>query len=265
MAKSITKVALVAEIAAATNLSKRAVGRTLKTLSTIAYREAQNGFTIPGICKLKVVHKRATTCRNPATGQRLQIGERDVLKLVPLKKAKDAITPRPDNLVQVLEEAPSSPTTPTPTPPPTPTEAPPTTSNEMDAQGQIIFACPECNGMIGAPDHAAGDVADCPFCGASINIPKQDQPRAADQEEPIEPSDRAEEFVTFICATCNQEIEAPADIIGMEVSCPACASSLHVPSAMPPPEPEPDGESSASAPKDDRSSMTLRIDLSDLA
>jgi DNA-binding protein HU-beta len=258
VAKSITQVALVAEIAAATNQSKRAVGRTLKALSTIAYREAKNGFTIPGICKLKVVHKPATTCRNPATGQRLQIGERDVLKVVPLKKAKDAITPRPDDLVQVLQEPPSSPA-------PPPPEALPPPSNEMDAQGQIIFACPECNGMIGAPDHTAGDVADCPFCGASINIPKQDQPRAADQEDPSEPSDRAEEFVTFICATCNQEIEAPADIIGMEVSCPACASSLHVPTATPPPEPEAVGQSSATAPPVDRSSMTLRIDLSDLA
>jgi nucleoid DNA-binding protein/DNA-directed RNA polymerase subunit RPC12/RpoP len=269
MTKSFTKAALVAEIAASTGLSKRAVSRSLKSLSDIAYREARNGFAIPGICKLKVVHKSASKCRNPATGKLLQIGERDVLKIVPLKRAKDAIAPRPADLVQVLDEPAN--TAPESQPPPKPT-APPTAADSTgmdDESGQVVFSCVECGGMIGAPASDAGQSAECPFCTAKISIPTREESHSSSHEEGDAESSTqpgADEFVTFVCATCNQEIEAPVDIIGMEVNCPSCASALNIPefSTAADPEPEQLITADGGTPAPDRLSMTLRIDLSDL-
>ena len=253
--KSITKAELVAEMAASTKLSRRAVSRVLASLAEIAYREARNGFAIPGICKLKVVHKGATKCRNPATGKLLQIGERDTLKFVPLKRAKDAITPRREGLVQIIDEETIS--APGAEAPPSPAAQPSPAAND---EGQIVFSCIDCGGMVAAPAADVGSRADCPLCAASIVIPARDAAPASSTEEGMP---RAEEFISFVCATCSQEIEAPIDIIGLEVNCPACASVLNVPTAPVPAVPE------GLALEDDvrkpnLSSMTLRIDLSDL-
>ncbi len=258
--KAMTKAALVSEMAASTKLSKRAVSRVLDSLSEIAYREARNGFTIPGICKLKVVHKGSTKCRNPATGKLLRIGERDTLKLVPLKRAKDAITPRREGLVQVIDDEPPSRPESDVTPPPR-TEPPSVGAGDG---GQIVFSCPGCGGMVAAPPSDVGSQAECPFCSAAIVIPARDaETSSAGTQE--EGSARTEEFVSFVCATCDQEIEALVDMIGLQVNCPACASVLNVTAAPPAPPLELDAlADDAAARKPDRSSMTMRIDLSDL-
>lgn len=36
-------------------------------------------------------------------------------------------------------------------------------------------------------------------------------------------------FLSFICESCNQEIEAPADLAGQETECPACAALITIP------------------------------------
>ncbi len=36
-------------------------------------------------------------------------------------------------------------------------------------------------------------------------------------------------FLSFICDSCNQEIEAPADMAGQETECPTCAALITVP------------------------------------
>ena len=92
----MTKQQLVSELADSAGISKSKITNVLNSLSEISYREASNGFTIPGICKLKVIRKKPSRHRNPATGKMMLIGERDVLKIVPLKKAKTAITPNLD-------------------------------------------------------------------------------------------------------------------------------------------------------------------------
>jgi len=106
MSKSLSKNALITEIAVATNLDKTEVADVLNKLTDVAYREAINGFIIPGICKLKVVTKKASHYRNPATGKLMLIGERQTLKAIPISKAKEIITPKVENLIQVIDETP---------------------------------------------------------------------------------------------------------------------------------------------------------------
>lgn len=277
MAKSYTKAALIAEISETNKMSKRSVARILEQLSQIAYREARDGFVIPGIGKLKVVNRKARKCRNPVTGQLLQIGERDVLKMVPLKKAKDAITPRASNLITVLDTPPETKTTPIPPSESAPAASPPASSPSFvggDEEGQIVFNCPECGGVIGAPTCDAGLAAACPFCKVEIRVPTREE--AAEDKASLAEQESGKgqgigDFITFVCTTCNQEIEAPVDIIGMEATCPSCGSLLNVPdfTAGQPEDVETaemaDVEDETDeAPRVDPSSVTLRLDLSDL-
>jgi len=58
---------------------------------TLAYREAKNGFTIPGLGKLIIVNRKARIGRNPATGETIQIPAKRVLKFRIAKAAKLAV------------------------------------------------------------------------------------------------------------------------------------------------------------------------------
>ena len=56
-----------------TELSKKQVGIVLEELAALAYKEARNGFTFPGVGKLVVVDRKARmhrgTIRFPAFGR----------------------------------------------------------------------------------------------------------------------------------------------------------------------------------------------------
>jgi DNA-directed RNA polymerase subunit RPC12/RpoP len=41
-------------------------------------------------------------------------------------------------------------------------------------------------------------------------------------------------YLSFICPSCRQEIEAPADLAGQETECPACAAPISVPAESEP-------------------------------
>ena len=64
-----------------------------KELANLAYRQAKNSFTIPGIGKLVLVNRKARIGRNPATGQEIQIPAKKVVKFRVAKAAKDSIVP----------------------------------------------------------------------------------------------------------------------------------------------------------------------------
>ena len=49
-------------------MTKKQVALFLDELAGLAYKEARNGFTIPGVGKLVVVDRKARMGRNPATG-----------------------------------------------------------------------------------------------------------------------------------------------------------------------------------------------------
>ena len=74
-----------------TGLAKKQVATVLDELANLAYKEARNGFTFPGVGKLVVVDRKARMGRNPATGETIQIPAKRVLKFRIAKQAKDAV------------------------------------------------------------------------------------------------------------------------------------------------------------------------------
>jgi DNA-binding protein HU-beta len=91
MAKSLTKSQTVASIAETVGISKKQAGECLETLVALAYKNAKNSFTLPGLGKLVLVNRKARIGRNPATGEQIQIPAKRVVKFRVAKAAKDAI------------------------------------------------------------------------------------------------------------------------------------------------------------------------------
>ena len=88
---ALTKSQTAAKLADATGLSKKDVNNFFEQLSKLAYKEAKNSFTIPGIGKLVLVNRKARMGRNPATGETIKIPAKKVVKFRVAKAAKDAI------------------------------------------------------------------------------------------------------------------------------------------------------------------------------
>ena len=92
-AKPMTKTQIVAKLAEGAGITKKQANEILVALVEMAYKEAKKGFTIPGLGKLVVVQRKAREGRNPATGEKIKIPAKKVLKFRIAKAAKDAITP----------------------------------------------------------------------------------------------------------------------------------------------------------------------------
>ena len=90
MAKGMTKAQIIAHLAEKTELNKKHASRFLDELSALAYREAPNGFTLPGLGKLVLVERSARMGRNPKTGEPIQIPAKRTLKFRVAKEAKEA-------------------------------------------------------------------------------------------------------------------------------------------------------------------------------
>ena len=60
-------------------------------IAQLAYKNAKNTFTLPGLGKLVLVNRKARMGRNPATGETIQIKAKRVVKFRVAKAAKDAI------------------------------------------------------------------------------------------------------------------------------------------------------------------------------
>ena len=87
----MTKSQTMATLAEKTGLSKKQTAEFLDELNNLAYKEAKNGFTIPGVGKLVVRSYKARMGRNPQTGEPIKIPARRRLKFVVAKAAKDAV------------------------------------------------------------------------------------------------------------------------------------------------------------------------------
>ncbi|MDK1020857.1 MAG: HU family DNA-binding protein [Candidatus Hydrogenedentes bacterium] len=90
--KPMTKSQVITSLAETSGLSKKEIISVLNAQMQLAYGEAKNGYTIPGIGKLVVVARKARMGRNPATGEAIHIPAKKVLKFRVAKAAKDAIT-----------------------------------------------------------------------------------------------------------------------------------------------------------------------------
>ena len=80
MAKALSKSQIAAEIAEKNQLTKKQAVEILDFIAELAYKNAKNSFTIPGLGKLVLVNRKARTGRNPATGETIQIKAKKVVK-----------------------------------------------------------------------------------------------------------------------------------------------------------------------------------------
>src|SRR2546428_13387267 len=91
MAKAMTKSQISQHISTKIGMSRKDAVRTLEGIAELAYKEAKNGFTLPGVGKLVLVNRKARMGRNPRTGEAIQIPAKRVGKFRGAKAAKDAI------------------------------------------------------------------------------------------------------------------------------------------------------------------------------
>jgi DNA-binding protein HU-beta len=91
MAKAMTKAQIVGGVAEAVGITKKQADVALETLVTMAYKNAKNGFTVPGLGKLVLVNRQARMGRNPATGATIKIPAKRVVKFRVANACKDAI------------------------------------------------------------------------------------------------------------------------------------------------------------------------------
>jgi DNA-binding protein HU-beta len=91
MAKALSKSQIASSLAETVGLTKKQAVQTLEALVTLAYKNAKNSFTIPGLGKIVLVNRKARMGRNPATGETIKIAAKRVVKFRVAKAAKDAI------------------------------------------------------------------------------------------------------------------------------------------------------------------------------
>ncbi len=68
MAKLMTKSKILDYLSKKLGLTKKKVAEILDEIVGLAYKEAKNSFTLPGMGKLVVVNRKARMGRNPQTG-----------------------------------------------------------------------------------------------------------------------------------------------------------------------------------------------------
>lgn len=94
MANSMTKSQIVTQLADKVGITKKDAGLFFEELASLAYKQAKNGFTLPGLGKLVLVKRKARMGRNPQTGETIKIPAKKALKFRVAKAAKDAILPK---------------------------------------------------------------------------------------------------------------------------------------------------------------------------
>jgi len=91
MAKALSKSQIAASLAEKTGLTKKQSVEVLEQIAQLAYKNAKNTFTLPGLGKLVLVNRAARIGRNPATGEQIQIPAKRVVKFRVAKACKDAV------------------------------------------------------------------------------------------------------------------------------------------------------------------------------
>jgi DNA-binding protein HU-beta len=91
MAKALSKSQLVAAIAEKAELPKKQTAEILDHIAQLAYKNAKDTFTLPGLGKLVLNNRAARVGRNPKTGEAINIPAKRVVKFRVAKAAKDAI------------------------------------------------------------------------------------------------------------------------------------------------------------------------------
>ena len=90
-AKPMTKKEIIDHLAEKLDQPKKVAEQFVNEYTELAYKEAKNSFTLPGLGKILVDRRKARTGRNPATGETIKIPAKKVLKFRIAKAAKDSI------------------------------------------------------------------------------------------------------------------------------------------------------------------------------
>ncbi len=94
MAKAMTKSQIAAQVAEKVQITKKQAVQALDLLAEMAYKQAKNTFTVPGIGKLVLVNRAAREMVmqfGPNKGQTVKVPAKRVVKFRVAKAAKDAI------------------------------------------------------------------------------------------------------------------------------------------------------------------------------
>ena len=91
MAKALSKSQLATALSEKSDISKKQAVEILDHIAELAYENAKDSFTLPGLGKLVLVNRKARTGRNPATGETIEIPAKRVVKFRVAKACKDAI------------------------------------------------------------------------------------------------------------------------------------------------------------------------------
>ena len=94
MAKAMTKSQIAAQVAEKVEITKKQATQALDLLAEMAYKQAKNTFTLPGLGKLVLVNRPArqmTMQFGPDKGKLKNIPAKRVVKFRVAKAAKDAI------------------------------------------------------------------------------------------------------------------------------------------------------------------------------
>jgi DNA-binding protein HU-beta len=91
MAKALSKSQIAAAVADKAGITKNQAAQILEVIADLAYKNAKNSFTLPGLGKLVLVNRKARIGRNPATGEQIQIPAKKVVKFRVAKACKDAV------------------------------------------------------------------------------------------------------------------------------------------------------------------------------
>ena len=87
----MTKAQMISHMTEKTEMTKADVASFLDELASLAYAEAKDGFTLPGLGKLVLVDRKARIGRNPATGEEIQIPAKKVVKFRVSKACKEGV------------------------------------------------------------------------------------------------------------------------------------------------------------------------------
>ncbi|HEX7469117.1 MAG TPA: HU family DNA-binding protein [Verrucomicrobiae bacterium] len=91
MSKALSKSQTASALAEKVAITKKQSVLFLEELASLAYKNAKNTFTLPGLGKLVLVNRKARIGRNPATGESINIPAKRVVKFRVAKAAKVAI------------------------------------------------------------------------------------------------------------------------------------------------------------------------------
>jgi DNA-binding protein HU-beta len=94
MAKSLTKSEIAAHMAEKVGITKKQVSEFFDAQAELAYKNAKNVFTLPGIGKLKVADRPArkmTMQFGPNKGKEITVAKSKKVKFTIAKAAKEAI------------------------------------------------------------------------------------------------------------------------------------------------------------------------------